>query len=448
MSSFTDFNLPPSLMLAIQDLGFSIPTPIQTAAYPVVCSGRDVMGIAQTGTGKTLAYLIPVLKMYQFSKSLNPKILILVPTRELVVQVNEEVVKLTKYLSIRTLPIYGGVNINTQKTAIYEGVDIVVGTPGRVMDLALDGVLRIDEVNKLIIDEFDELLNLGFKSQLTSIFSMLKRKRQNILFSATMTEEVDDMLEDYFDYPTEVSLAPSGTPIELIKQTVYDLPNFNTKLNLLKHLLEHENFERYLLFVNNKRMADLVFEKLSDTFGSELEIIHSNKTQNYRLNAIRAFQDGEVKGLITTDVMARGLDIRNITHVINFEFPDQPEIYIHRIGRTGRAGLGGNAISFCGPKDQNARLDVEILMNQEITQVAIPSVVEISKVLNAWEKEQKFKKETKRPASTKTGEAFTEKSAKNKKVNLGGPSKTKKKTHGSINRNLLKTQAKKRKNKG
>lgn len=447
MSGFSDFNLTAGLQNALNDLGFSTPTPIQKEAFSVICSGRDVMGIAQTGTGKTLAYLIPVLKMYQFSRSLNPKILILVPTRELVVQVLGEVEKLTKYMSIKSLGIFGGVNINTQKTAIYEGVDVVVGTPGRVMDLALDGVLRLDEVNKLIIDEFDELLNLGFKPQLTSIFSMMKRKRQNILFSATMTDDVDDMLEDYFDYPEEVSLAPSGTPIELITQLVYDLPNFNTKLNLLKYLLQKEEFERYLIFVNNKRMADLVYDKLAEDFEAEIEIIHSNKTQNYRLNAIRAFQESEVKGLITTDVMARGLDISNISHVINFEFPEQPETYIHRIGRTGRAGMGGTSISFCGPKDQNARLDVEILMNREIDVLAIPEDVQISKVLNAWEKEQKFKKEISRAAKKPKGEAFQEKAAKNKKVNLGGPSKTKKKTHGSVNRNLLKTQAQKKKKK-
>ncbi|MFY7665725.1 DEAD/DEAH box helicase [Flavobacterium sp.] len=447
MSGFSDFNLTAGLQNALNDLGFSTPTPIQKEAFSVICSGRDVMGIAQTGTGKTLAYLIPVLKTYQFTRSLNPKILILVPTRELVVQVLGEVEKLTKYMSIKSLGIFGGVNINTQKTAIYEGVDIVVGTPGRVMDLALDGVLRLDEVNKLIIDEFDELLNLGFKPQLTSIFSMMKRKRQNILFSATMTDDVDDMLEDYFDYPEEVSLAPSGTPIELITQLVYDLPNFNTKLNLLKYLLQKEEFERYLIFVNNKRMADLVYDKLAEDFEAEIEIIHSNKTQNYRLNAIRAFQESEVKGLITTDVMARGLDISNISHVINFEFPEQPETYIHRIGRTGRAGMGGTSISFCGPKDQNARLDVEILMNREIDVLAIPEDVQISKVLNAWEKEQKFKKEISRAAKKPKGEAFQEKAAKNKKVNLGGPSKTKKKTHGSVNRNLLKTQAQKKKKK-
>ena len=201
MVTFEQFNLPKSLQKALDELNFIHPTPIQEKSFPVVMSGRDVMGIAQTGTGKTFAYLLPILKQWKFTPSDSPKILILVPTRELVVQVVEEIEKLTKYYSIRTLGIYGGVNINTQKKNIYEGLDIVVGTPGRVMDLALDNVLRFDNIQKLVIDEFDEILNLGFRVQLTSILSMMRNKRQNILFSATMTEEVDELLDEYFNFP-------------------------------------------------------------------------------------------------------------------------------------------------------------------------------------------------------------------------------------------------------
>ncbi|RZJ29089.1 MAG: DEAD/DEAH box helicase, partial [Flavobacterium sp.] len=251
MSSFEQFNLPKSLQKAIDDLGFTTPTPIQEKAFPVIMSGRDMMGIAQTGTGKTFAYLLPLLKLYKFTPTQTPKIVILVPTRELVVQVAEEVEKLTKYMSVRTLGIYGGVNINTQKTAVFEGIDVLVGTPGRVMDLALDNYLRFEETQKLVIDEFDEMLNMGFRPQLTSILAMMRPKRQNILFSATMTDEVDQVLEDYFDYPEEVTLAASGTPLEQITQITYNVPNFNTKVNLLKHLLREDNsMERVLVFVN------------------------------------------------------------------------------------------------------------------------------------------------------------------------------------------------------
>lgn len=197
MSTFEKFNLPKSLQKAIDELGFVTPTPIQEKSFSVIMSGRDMMGIAQTGTGKTFAYLLPLLKLYKFTPTNTPKIVILVPTRELVVQVVEEVEKLTKYMSVSTLGIFGGVNINTQKKAVYEGVDILVGTPGRTMDLALDAVIRFDETQKLVIDEFDEMLNLGFRTQLTALLAMMKTKRQNILFSATMTDEVDAVLNDF-----------------------------------------------------------------------------------------------------------------------------------------------------------------------------------------------------------------------------------------------------------
>ena len=226
-----------------------------------------MMGIAQTGTGKTFAYLLPLLKLYKFTPTHTPKIVVLVPTRELVVQVVEEVEKLTQYMSVRTLGIYGGVNINTQKKSVYQGIDILVGTPGRTMDLALDNVIRFDETSKLVIDEFDEMLNLGFRPQLTSILAMMKPKRQNILFSATMTDEVDAVLNDFFDFPEEVSLASSGTPLENITQISYAVSNFNTKINLLKHLLsENENMSRVLIFVNNKKISDMLHESIDEDF--------------------------------------------------------------------------------------------------------------------------------------------------------------------------------------
>jgi ATP-dependent RNA helicase RhlE len=407
-------------------------------------SGRDMMGIAQTGTGKTFAYLSPLLKLYKFSITHTPKIVILVPTRELVVQVVEEVEKLTKYMSVRTLGIFGGVNINTQKTAVYQGIDILVGTPGRVMDLALDNVIRFEDMSKLVIDEFDEMLNLGFRVQLTSIFAMMPKKRQNVLFSATMTDEVDAILNDYFDFPEEVSLANSGTPLESITQMSYKVENFNTKINLLKHLLAtDETITKVLVFVNNKKISTLLHESFEDEFG----VINSNKSQNYRLSVMSEFQNGNLRGIITTDVMARGLDISDISHVINFEMPEYPELYMHRIGRTGRADAKGTAISFFTKREEDFKVDVEILMNQDLLVKDFPEEVEISLKLIGPEKDkQPIKFLMKKPKLDGEG-AFHEKSKKNTKVNLGGPSKTKKKTHGSVNRNMLKNQAKKRKNK-
>jgi len=445
MAGFEKFALPKSLQKAVDELGFPEPTPIQERAFPVIMSGRDVMGIAQTGTGKTMAYLLPLLKLYKFSHSDTPKILILVPTRELVVQVVEEVEKLTKYMSVRTLGVFGGVNINTQKNAVYEGVDILVGTPGRVMDLALDNVVRFDETQKLVIDEFDEMLNLGFRPQITAILAMMKPRRQNVLFSATMTDEVDDILTDYFDFPEEVSLAPSGTPLEKIKQVYFEVPNFNTKVNLLMHLLNtDESMRRVLIFVNNKRIADLLHDRIEEQFQEEFGLIHSNKSQNYRLQTVASFREGTLRGIITTDIMARGLDISDISHVVNFEMPEVPEQYIHRIGRTGRADADGNAVSFVTPKEEESKIEAELLMNKEIDKLPFPEEVEISKEKIAAEKEkEKVKFLLKKPKISEGG-AFHEKKDKNKKVNLGGPGKTKKKS-GSVNRGMLRERAKRKK---
>ncbi|WP_035649385.1 DEAD/DEAH box helicase [Flavobacterium sp. ASV13] len=446
MSTFEKFNLPKSLQKAVDELGFVTPTPIQEKSFSVIMSGRDMMGIAQTGTGKTFAYLLPLLKLYKFTNTNTPKIVVLVPTRELVVQVVDEVEKLTKYMSVKTLGIYGGVNINTQKKAVYEGVDILVGTPGRTMDLALDAVVRFDETQKLVIDEFDEMLNLGFRPQLTSLLAMMKTKRQNILFSATMTDEVDDILNDYFDFPEEVTLAASGTPLEKITQITYNVPNFNTKVNLLKHLLEtDESMSRVLVFVNNKKISDMLFNRIDELFEGQFGVIHSNKSQNYRLSTMAEFQEGNLRGLITTDVMARGLDISNITHVINFELPELPELYMHRIGRTGRADATGTAISFVAPREEEYKIETELLMDQELEVTDFPEEVEVSTKLIEPEKDRQPIKFLMKKVKLEGEGAFHEKSKKNKKVNLGGPSKTKKKTHGSVNRNMLKTRDKKRK---
>lgn len=448
MTTFEQFNLPKSVQKAIDDLGFTTPTPIQEKTFSVIMSGRDMMGIAQTGTGKTFAYLLPLLKLYKFAPGHTPKIVILVPTRELVVQVVEEVEKLTKYMSVRTIGIFGGVNINTQKTTVYQGCDILVGTPGRIMDLTLDNVIRFEEMQKLVIDEFDEMLNLGFRTQLTAILAMMPKKRQNILFSATMTDEVDAILNDYFDYPEEVTLSASGTPLENIKQLSYQVPNFNTKINLLKHLLHNnEDMSRVLVFVNNKKISDMVLERIEEDFDGQFGVIHSNKSQNYRLSTMALFQEGNLRGLITTDIMARGLDISNITHVINFEMPEMPELYMHRIGRTGRADASGTAISFIAPREEEFKVEVEVLMNMELEIEPFPETVEVSSKLIEPEKDRQPIKFLMKKQKLDGDGAFQEKSKKNKKVNLGGPGVTKKKTHGSVNRNMLKTRDKKRKDK-
>jgi len=448
MSTFEQFNLPKSLQKAIDELGLTTPTPIQEKSFSVIMSGRDVMGIAQTGTGKTLAYLLPLLKQWKFIATDSPRIVILVPTRELVVQIVEVVESLTQYMSVRTLGIYGGVNINTQKKAVYEGIDILVGTPGRTMDLALDNVIRFDSVQKLVIDEFDEMLNLGFRTQITTVLTMLKNKRQNILFSATMTDEVDAMLDEYFELPEEVTLAASGTPLEKIEQQAYKTPNFLTKLNLIKGLLrEDQGMSRILMFVNNKKIADMVASAIEEEFPEQFGLIHSNKSQNYRLNTMAAFQEGQLRGIITTDVMARGLDISDITHVINIEFSEIEEQYIHRIGRTGRADKTGIAISFIAPHEEEIFIQAEILMGKEIKLLNLPDSIEIATRLLEFEKDKKKIKFLLKKPKNEGGDAFHEKSKKNQKVNLGGPAKTKPRKTKPTNRGVEKKRAEKRKNK-
>ena len=420
--TFANFDLPEKILNVLADENLFEPTPIQLKTLSPILSGRDVMGIAQTGTGKTLAYLLPVLKTWKYNKTGNPTVLILVPTRELVVQVAGIVENLTRDITARVIGIYGGKNIKTQKLLFADGCDILVGTPGRVMDLAIDNAISLKEVSKLIIDEFDEMLNLGFKAQLTHIFQMMKEKRQNILFSATMTEAVDALLYEYFSGPMEISLAKSGTPLEKIEQIGYKVENFNTKINLLEHLLKtDEDFSKVLIFCNNKKHADLLYTKIEELFPDQFDVIHSNKSQNYRLNAMRSFEKQEVRGLITTDIMARGLDISDITHVINFEIPEVPEQYIHRIGRTGRADKNGIAVSFVTKNEDSQLLDIEVLMDKAVIIKDFPAEVKINPVKIASEKDEVVMKNAHTVKLEDGGRAFHEKKDKNKKENWGGP---------------------------
>ena len=426
--TFQDLNLNTPLYNALNDLGFTTPTPIQAEAFNVVSSGTDMVGIAQTGTGKTFAYMLPILKTLKFSTQETPRILILVPTRELVVQVVEEIEKLAKYINTRVLGVYGGTNINTQKQAIADGLDILVATPGRFYDLALSRVLQLKSIQKLVIDEVDVMLDLGFRHQLINIFDILPEKRQNIMFSATMTHDVDVLINDFFKSPERVSIAVSGTPLENIAQSRYDVANFYTKVNLLKYLLQDtETFNKVLIFVSQKRMADRLFEKLDEFFHEELCVIHSNKTQNYRLRSIEQFRNGMNRILVATDVMARGLDIDNISHVINFDTPEYPENYVHRIGRTGRAERQGASIVFSTENEQEYIEQIEALMKMSIPKIDFPEDVEISTELIEEERPQikEHYNPIKRTDENAPGAVVHEKKDKNKKENLGGSYKFK-----------------------
>lgn len=421
MNNFKNLNISKPLLRAVDDLGFKTPTPVQQEVFSVILSGKDVVGVSQTGTGKTLAYMLPLLQELKFSKQIQPRILILVPTIELVTQMVEQIESYAKYVNVRVLGIHGGTNINNQKIQAAEGTDIVVATPGRLYDLSLNSSLQLKSIKKLVIDEVDVMLDLGFRFQLTNIFELLPERRQNIMFSATMTEEVDELIDDFFISPTKISIAVSGTPLENISQQCYAVKNFYTKINLLAHLLnDKETYSKVLVFVSSKKNADKLFDKLEEEFSSEVSVIHSNKTQNYRAKSIEKFDSGKSRILVATDVMARGLDLNEITHVVNFDTPIYPENYMHRIGRTGRAEKLGNSILFYTEKEEESKIAIEALMLYEIPQIAFPADVEISKQLLAEEETKISENHNRNLKLEGHGEGFHEKKEKNKKVNLGG----------------------------
>ncbi|MFM2047949.1 MAG: hypothetical protein RI955_495 [Bacteroidota bacterium] len=419
--TFEELNLNKPLLNALNDLGLVTPTTIQYKGFAPIMSGRDIVGIAQTGTGKTLAFLLPCLRMWQFSKEKQLQILILVPTRELVVQVATEVEKLSKYMSVKVVGVYGGGNINTQAAQIKEGVDVLVATPGRFLDLVLNYSLKLKTVKRLVIDEVDEMLDLGFRTQLTRVLDLLPNNRQNLMFSATMTDDVEALIQTFFRHPQIVEAAPTGTPVENILQMAYPVPNFYTKINVLHHLLANDlEMKKVMVFVATKKQADLLFETLTQKMPDEnIGIIHSNRAQNVRFEAVNLFKNGTNKILIATDIVARGLDISEVTHVINFDMPEEPEAYIHRIGRTGRADKDGVAISFVTKAEKENQKRVEELMNRKIKMKRFPAEVQKSKELIFDEIPADTMKiiRVKQMNKDKIGPAFHEKNEKNKKVN-------------------------------
>jgi ATP-dependent RNA helicase RhlE len=419
--NFRDLNLKKPLWSALDDLGYEIPTTIQAVSFNVMMSGKDTIGIAQTGTGKTLAYLLPCLCMWKFSKEPHPQILIIVPTRELVAQVVSEVEKLTTYMNVAVGGVYGGTNMSTQAAMVLQGLDVLVGTPGRILDLAATGSLQLKHIKKVVIDEVDETLSLGFRPQLLRIFEFLPAKKQHMVFSATLSEEVSVFLEDYLIAPERIEAARAGSPLEKIDQIGYQVQNFLSKVALLQHLLDNttEN-SKILVFVSSRSLADRLFEALEPFYAESLGIIHSNKAQNFRFNTVQQFQTGEIGILIATDLIARGIDVTDVSHVINFDLPDNPENYIHRIGRTGRADKNGIAITFVAAKDAPQLATIEALMQKQLPFEAAPTAVEFTEELLEFEKPKLVipGKPIKLPTRENKGASFHEKKAKNKKVNV------------------------------
>lgn len=419
--TFQDFKLSNQILNALDELGYSKATTIQQKVFPIALSGKDLCGIAQTGTGKTLSYLLPCIHQWKYNKAKSIQILILVPTRELVTQVVKNIEEIAKYTNLTAIGVYGGANINTQHLELQNGADILVATPGRLFDLAMKGSFKIKNIKKLIIDEVDEMLNFGFRTQLQNIMELMPERRQNMMFSATMIPEVEELIALYFNNPVYVEAAPTGTPLENISQQAFQVPNFNTKVNFIKSLLADKNtFEKVLIFVGTKRMADNLYEELFPLFEGEFGVIHSNKEQNHRFNTVKEFENGNYRFIIATDIVARGIDIAEVSHVINFDTPEVPENYIHRIGRTGRAEKKGISITFFTPKEEKFLEAIEALMSFKIPSFELPESIEVSTILIEDEKPKVFMKLPPLPPLKRedAGPAFHEKSAKNSKKNV------------------------------
>jgi len=417
MDKFSDLKISKEILKALEDAGFEILTPIQKDVFPVIRSGKDLIGIAQTGTGKTLAYLIPILMQLHYAQGNYPRAIVIVPTRELVLQVCESVELLTSYMDIRCVGIYGGTNIRTQQAAVFEGCDLLVATPGRYMDIFLNGILRTKQVKMLVVDEADRLMDFGFIPQLNGILNSLPERHQTMLFSATFSKTIEKLADDFLLNPVKIEVVRQATPVDNIEQIRYDVPNITTKVNLLKTLLaDKDQFTKVLVFTETKKNANRILEKLADHWKDELSVMHSNKAQNSRINALKAFKEGRARILVSSDVAARGIDVKDITHVINFDIPNNAEEYVHRIGRTGRAGKSGVAISFVGPKEIPYFEDIEELIDEKVEIKEIPENVIISNLLIDEEIVQTANISYQKKGMPRGGGAFHERSAKNSKT--------------------------------
>ncbi|MFD2512679.1 DEAD/DEAH box helicase [Pontibacter locisalis] len=378
ITTFADFKLNKQLLNAIADAGYEKPTPIQLQAVPLIMAGHDILGIAQTGTGKTAAFLLPLLMKVKYAQGQNPRALIVAPTRELVMQIEENIQLLAKYTDLRHLAIYGGLGPKTQIETINQGVDILVATPKRLMELYLKGELILKELKTLILDEADKMMDMGFMPQIRQLLEVIPRKRQNLLFSATMPDKVVELSEEFLEFPTRVEITPQATPVETVTQTLYRVPNLRTKIELLEHLIQdEETFKRVIIFTRSKKNAESVSKFLEHRNYGEVRAIHGNKGQNTRINSMEAFKGGDVRFLVATDVASRGIDVSMVSHVINFDVPLIYEDYVHRIGRTGRAENEGAAITFATDAEMYHVGKIEKIIRMQIPEIPMPAEVKV-----------------------------------------------------------------------
>jgi ATP-dependent RNA helicase RhlE len=365
---FEEFKLNRQILNAVEDAGFTVATPIQEKAIAPVLSGQDIFGIAETGTGKTAAYLLPMLMQLKYAQGENPRALILSPTRELAMQIADHVKMFAKYTDLRSVVVYGGIGPKTQIEQVKAGVDIIIATPGRFLDIYLAGHINTQSLRFLVLDEADKMMDMGFIGSIHRILEIVPRRRQNLLFSATMSDLVQKIAGDFLKNPTVIEAAERATPAATITQTFYEVPNFKTKINLLQHLLKNDDaVKRLIIFCKTKVVADSIFAFISRRFGAEnVRVIHANKGQNTRINSINAFKEGNIRVLVATDVASRGIDVSDVSHVINFDVPIIIEDYVHRIGRTGRALATGEALTFYTEAEKYYIRKIEKLIRQTI----------------------------------------------------------------------------------
>jgi ATP-dependent RNA helicase RhlE len=374
ITSFENFNLNKQLLNALNDAGFTQPTDIQEKCIPLMLGGQAVIGIAQTGTGKTAAYLLPLLMKTKYATGKDPRALILAPTKELTLQIADHASMLGKYTDLRILALYGGVGPKTQVGQLTSGVDILVSTPGRFMELYLKGEIVTKDIKTLVIDEADRMMDMGFMPQLRKILEVIPSKRQSVLFSATFPEKVDRLSSDFLEFPIKVEVTPQATPARQVQQELYLIPNLRTKINFLEYLLSDQAvFNRVLIFTRTKEVADNVYKFLDRKGFGPIRVIHSNKGQNSRINAVNEFKEGKLRILVSTDVTARGIDVVSVSHVINFDVPILYEDYVHRIGRTGRAFQEGKALTFATPAEVYHVKKIEKLIREKIPAKDLPS---------------------------------------------------------------------------
>ncbi|WPV02795.1 DEAD/DEAH box helicase [Mucilaginibacter sp. cycad4] len=375
--NFEDFNFNRQILNAIADAGYTEATPIQQKAIPPILNGQDVMGIAQTGTGKTAAYVLPIIMKLKYAQGEHARALIISPTRELAMQIEENVKIFAANTDLRVVVLYGGIGPKTQIEQIKKGVDIIVASPGRFMDIYLAGHIVTKTLQVLVLDEADKMMDMGFMPQINRILEVVPVKRQNLLFSATMSEKVHQLSANFLEFPTVIEVTPQATPAQTVNQHLYHVPNIKTKINLLKKLLDNEgDITKLIVFCKTRAVAEDVFKFLTRKFGEQdVKVLHANKGQNTRINSINSFKNDEVKILVATDVASRGIDVSHVSHVINFDVPVVIEDYVHRIGRTGRALQSGEAITFATPSEEYYIRKIEKLIKQTIPVENIPGDV-------------------------------------------------------------------------